>query len=147
MKITDAFLGEHGVFYAQFDQLEQALKSNESLDQIKSSVAILAAGLGSHAHLEEELLFKALDNTPAGAGPIPIMRHEHDVIDRALIGIQQMEDQDQAHKLIKSTLELTRQHFAKEEKILFPMAAQMLQEASLVQFGVLWGKRRSVFLP
>ena len=146
MKITDAFLGEHGVFYAQFNHLEQALNSNESLDQIKSMVAMLAAGLVSHAHLEDELLFNALDNTPAGTGPVPIMRREHEVIDHALSGVQEMNDPGQVHKLIKSTLELARQHFAKEEKILFPMAAQMLQEENLLQSGVLWGRRRSVTL-
>lgn len=146
MKITDAFLGEHGVFYAQFNQLEQALNSNENLDQIKSMVTMLAAGLVSHAQLEDELLFDALDNTPAATGPVPIMRREHEVIDHALSGVQQMNDPGQVHKLIISTLELARQHFAKEEKILFPMAAQMLQEENLLQSGVLWARRRSVTL-
>ncbi len=147
MRITDAFLGEHGVFYAQFDLMEKALSEHKSLDQIKSMTALLSAGLVSHAHLEDELLFDALDNTPAGRGPVPVMRHEHEVIDRALAGVQQMENPEQVHKLIKSTLELARQHFAKEEKILFPMACQFIQEESLVQSGALWGKRRSVVLP
>ncbi len=146
MKITDAFLGEHGVLYAQFDLLEQALNAGENLDQIKSKTAMLAAGLVSHAHLEDELLFNALDKTPAGTGPVPIMRREHDVIDHALAGVQQMDDAVQVHKLVKSTIELARQHFAKEEKILFPMANQMLEEESLTQYGILWGKRRSVTL-
>jgi hemerythrin-like domain-containing protein len=146
MKITDAFLGEHGVFYAQFDLLEQSLKEGEPLDQIKSKTAMLAVGLISHAHLENELLFNALDKTPAGSGPVPIMRREHEVIDHALSGVQQMDDAVQVHKLIKSTLELARQHFSKEEKILFPLANQMLPEESLIQFGNLWGKRRSVTL-
>ncbi len=146
MKITDAFLGEHGVFYAQFNQLEQAVNSNVNLDQIKSMVAVLAAGLVSHAHLEDELLFDALHDTPAATGPVPIMRREHEVIDHALASVQQMNDPGQVNKLIKSTLELARQHFAKEERVLFPMAAQMLQEENLLQSGVLWARRRSVTL-
>jgi hemerythrin-like domain-containing protein len=146
MKITDAFLGEHGVLYAQFDLLEQALKAGENLDQIKSKTAMLAVGLISHAHLEDELLFDAMDKTPAGTGPVPIMRREHEVIDHALAGVQQMDDPVQLHKLIKSTLELARKHFGKEEKILFPMANQLLTEESLTQYGILWSNRRSVTL-
>lgn len=146
MKITDAFLGEHGVLYAQIDQLTQALYGNESLDLIKSKTAILTAGLVSHAHLEDELLFDALDNTPAGAGPVPVMRREHEVIDHALTGLQQMDDADQVLKIIKSTLELTRQHFFREERVLFPMACQMLSEEIQQELGAAWGKRRVVAL-
>jgi hemerythrin-like domain-containing protein len=146
MKITEAFLGEHGVFYAQFELLDQAMNSTERLDHIKAMVAMLAAGLVSHARLENELLFAPLDQTPLGTGPVPIMKREHEVIDHALTGVQQMDDEAQVKKLIRSTLDLARQHFAKEEKILFPMAAQLLPEESQVQFAVLWAKRRTVTL-
>ena len=43
MKITDAFLGEHGVFYAQFDHLEQLLRAPGSLEQVQDAAALLGS--------------------------------------------------------------------------------------------------------
>jgi len=57
MVITDAFLGEHAVFYAQFEHMEQIIPSTESLSEVKSQGAMLASALRGHAQLEEELLF------------------------------------------------------------------------------------------
>lgn len=53
MKITDALLGEHAVFYAQFEHLRQSLPVADALTQVHSQGAMLAAALATHAHLEE----------------------------------------------------------------------------------------------
>lgn len=56
MKVTDALLGEHAVFYAQFDYLEKTIPPAKDLALVKSQGAMLTAALASHAHLEDELL-------------------------------------------------------------------------------------------
>ncbi len=43
MKITDALLGEHAAFFAQFDYLEQATLAANSVAQMKSLGGMLAA--------------------------------------------------------------------------------------------------------
>ncbi len=45
MKITDALLGEHAVFYAQFEYLERSVPSADTISQVKSLGALLAASL------------------------------------------------------------------------------------------------------
>ncbi|MBI3536529.1 MAG: hemerythrin domain-containing protein, partial [Chloroflexi bacterium] len=60
MKITDALKGEHGVFYAQFQFINDSL-SSANLSIIQSLGAMLAAALVPHAQIENEILFPALE--------------------------------------------------------------------------------------
>ncbi len=43
MRIIDALLGEHAVFYAQFDHLEKSIPVAESSAQVRAQAAMLAA--------------------------------------------------------------------------------------------------------
>jgi len=74
MKITDAFLGEHGVFYAQFSHLEQTVPNTAALGEVQAQAALLTAALETHAHLEEELLFSTLEPHLGQGGPLAVMR-------------------------------------------------------------------------
>ncbi len=60
MKITDALLGEHGAFYAQFDRLEETLPHTTLAGEVREQAALLAAALVSHAQLEDTLLFERM---------------------------------------------------------------------------------------
>jgi hemerythrin-like domain-containing protein len=44
------------------------------------------------------------------------------------------------------TITLARQHFAKEEQVLFPMAQQVLDDQELFELGAQWAKGRKVLL-
>ncbi|MFQ5856118.1 MAG: hypothetical protein ACE5LU_10785 [Anaerolineae bacterium] len=46
MKITQALLGEHGAFYAQFDHLEHAMPAADSLALIQAQGALSSGGGG-----------------------------------------------------------------------------------------------------
>jgi hemerythrin-like domain-containing protein len=138
-------LGEHAVFYAQFDNLENRLPKAENLLQVKSLGGILAAALASHAQLENELLFNALDPHFGGSGPVAVMRAEHAQIEGTLDQIQAADELGQAKHLLMHTITLARQHFAKEEQVLFPMAQQVLDDQTLFELGAQWAERREVF--
>lgn len=145
MKITKALLGEHGVFYAQFDYLEHVLPEVESLDLVQRLAGLLAAGLKPHALIENEILFPPLESVlGAEAGPIPVMRMEHDEIEGSLARVQEVRDLDQARNLVLHAIETAREHFSKEEHVLFPMAEQVLDEATLERLGDQWAERRRV---
>lgn len=144
MKITDAFLGEHAMLYAQFDYLQQATPAAASLAVVQNQAATLTATLASHAHLEAELLFSALDAQMGPMGPVAVMRMEHDQIEGLLDRIPAAPDLPQAQALMGQTLQLARTHFAKEEQILFPMAEQMLEQGKLAELAAQWARRRGV---
>jgi hemerythrin-like domain-containing protein len=144
MKITDALLGEHGVFYAQFDHLDQLVPAVERVADIRTQAALLGAALATHANIEEELLFKSLDPHPEAAGPLNVMRREHQVVEGTLGQIPTVAELDQSKELFLDLIEVARQHFAKEERILFHMASSLLGEAKLGELGSNWAKRRKV---
>lgn len=145
MKITDAFLGEHGVFYAQFDWIEEALAVRPDLDCIHHLAGMLASALASHAALENELL---LDPAEAEAGPdvgpFRVMRREHDEIETLVEQAVRADDPAAARRDLAEAIRRARDHFEKEEKAAFPMAESVLGNERLREAGRAWGRRRAV---
>jgi iron-sulfur cluster repair protein YtfE (RIC family) len=144
MKITDAFLGEHGVFYAQFDYLEAEAWRMERLAEVRACAAMLAAALIPHAEMENDLLFAALEGQGGDAGPTPVMRAEHREIEEALLRARDSRELDDARDLLRFAVEQARDHFAKEEQVLFPIAEQLLGAEALHRLGEEWARRRRV---
>lgn len=144
MKITDALLGEHGVFYAQFSHLEQVIPQRADLALVQAQGALLTAALETHAHLEEELLFSALDPHLGQGGPLAVMRMEHQQIEEGLARLPGLGERALAQQLLLQVVQVARGHFAKEEQVLYPMAQQVLGEAKLVELGASWAERRQV---
>jgi hemerythrin-like domain-containing protein len=145
MKITEALLGEHGVFYALFDQLEKAVPASETLSLVQSQGALLAAALKPHASMEDELLFSSLEShLGTNEGPLAVMRTEHNEIEGALARVQEVKDLAEARALVLHAVRTAREHFAKEEQVLFPMAEQVLGAEALTQLTAAWAERRGV---
>ena len=145
MKVTEALLGEHAVFYAQFDYLEKNIPSAKDLTLVKSQGAMLTAALATHAHLEDELLFTALEShLNPQSGPLAVMRMEHNEIESSLGRLQEVQSLTEARNLLLLTIQTARAHFAKEEQVLFPMAVQMLEANALNQLGAKWAEARKV---
>ncbi len=165
MKITDALKGEHGVFYAQFELLEEVV-APATLPVLKAQGAILAAGLTPHAQMENDLLFPALEAHLGTDGPTAAFRAEHAEIESAFERLRQLRELNRDHNqidaalarlpetpslaeardLIDEIVHAAREHFAKEEQMLFPMAEQLLGERTLEELGAEWARRRSVVL-
>ncbi len=165
MKITDALKGEHGVFYAQFDLLEKTSATTD-LAKIQAQGAMLAAGLVPHAQIENEILFPAMERILGEEGPTQVFRMEHeqiegwlaqlqevramlqahDEIEAAFAKLPQTQDVAQAQRLAEDAIHLAREHFGKEEVMLFPMAESMLEERALENLGAEWAQRRGVVL-
>ena len=145
MKVTDAFLGEHAVFYAQFNHMEETIPDAPSTCVVRTQSSMLGAALASHAQLEDELLFVPLEpHMGVHGGPLAVMRMEHSQIEGGLERLSTCEDLDEAKNLLLGIIQTAREHFAKEEQILYPIAHQALGEAGLTQQGDEWAKRRVV---
>ncbi len=146
MKITDAFLGEHAVFYAQFDHMELTVPSEDSVTQVKTQAAVLGAALAGHAQLEEELLFQKLETHIGPGGPLAVMRMEHEQIEENLARLPDLETLEDARTVLLQTVKVAREHFAKEEQILYPLAERTLGIDHLTQLGEQWAGVRKVFI-
>jgi len=146
MNITDALLGEHAVFYALFKHMEQSVPTTESLTQMKIQGAMLAAALTGHAQLEEELLFRTLEPHIGSMGPLAVMRMEHDQIEGGLETLPAVRELEQAREVLLQIIEVARGHFAKEERVLYPLASHKLSIETLIDLGAQWAARRVIFL-
>ena len=145
MKLTQALLGEHAVFGPLFDHLEDIVPQADCAGKVRALGALLAAPLASHAHLEDELLFRALESVmETRMGPVAVMRMEHEQIEGGLERLPGIDDVDSARRTLLHVVATARDHFAKEEQVLFPLAAQLLGEESLEALGRRWAEARGV---
>ncbi len=144
MKLTDALLGEHAAFYVLFNEIEAMAALTGGLPQIQSATTVLNALVISHAQLEDELLFEALEAKLGPDGPQAVMRREHADIDRLLEGIEDAVDAEDAGDWIGKAIEAARAHFQKEEEALFPLAQEVLGNELLEHLGRAWATSRNV---
>lgn len=145
MKVTDAFLGEHGTFYAQFDWLEETLAAAAPAGCAPLLAAMLASALEPHARLENELLFEPMESAMEG-GPPAMMRMEHERIEVLLGEAARTGDDATAREALLEAIRLAREHFLKEERVAFPLAESMLGEARLRELSGRWAEARRVAL-
>jgi hemerythrin-like domain-containing protein len=145
MKLTDALLGEHGAFYVLFDLIEEIAATQSALAQLLGTTTILESMVYSHARLEEELLFSALEpHLGREDGVLAVMYDEHKEMERMLGYIEKIPDVDQAILWIPEALGAARNHFQKEEQVLFPMAQSVVGDETLSRLGRAWAETRGV---
>jgi regulator of cell morphogenesis and NO signaling len=139
--ITDALFGEHGAIYRLLDHLLNARFT--TAEEARVQAAELAASLAPHAHLEDELLFVAMEG-PLGpnGGPLAVMRMEHAEVEGTLERLMEVEDIETARELVAHLSTVAGEHFTKEEEVLFPLAEELLDEAELRSLGEQWVTRR-----
>jgi hemerythrin-like domain-containing protein len=143
MLITDALLGEHAVFHLMLGNIEQSLPAFGSLPNLQNRIAAFAFALESHADLEDELLFAALEpRLGAQGGPLAVMRMEHAQITELLGRVESASSVEERRALAAQMIQVTRAHFQKEEQVLFRMARQFLDEEKLSALGAKWEQRR-----
>lgn len=147
MLITDALLGEHGVFHLFLGYIEQSLPSFHSVSVLQNQIAAFAFALEAHAALEDDLLFTALEpHLGTQNGLLSLMRMEHDQITDFLGRIEAAASPKEGRALAAQMIQVARVHFQKEEHVLFHMARQFLNEDELWSLGAKWKERRIPFL-
>jgi regulator of cell morphogenesis and NO signaling len=137
---------DHQVFRGQFEDLEKGLRSGAAWSEIEEQLDALNAALETHAELEDELLFSALEPIIGPVGPLAVMRMEHEAIGNIFFQLQESADLAVKEGIVTHLLEIARPHFAKEEQILFPMAEQQLDSNTLEQLGAQFANRRRIVM-
>jgi hemerythrin-like domain-containing protein len=146
MKATKILMDEHRVIERVLDALEATadrLDQGETIDPaffLDAAEFIRGFADGCHHHKEEGVLFVAMNaaGMPTEAGPIGVMLAEHEqarALTRALReGAARMKSGDRAAaaqvlNAARGYVRLLRQHIQKEDRILFPMADQIIPTA------------------
>ena len=142
MKATDILMEEHRVIERMLDAIEQAASGagkGTIAPQFFLETADFVRGFadGCHHRKEEGVLFKdmALNGVPVEGGPIGTMLAEHETGRtltrqmRAAAEAWQAGDigaRETAVQAASQYVALLRQHIAKEDSILFPMANRVI---------------------
>jgi len=144
MDMTHALLGEHGVIYALLNETERAAREETDAGALRAVARMLHAALEPHARIENEVLFTALEPAIGEAGPLACMRHEHTEIESALDEACRADDLETIQRSLRQVILVARDHFAKEENVLFPMARQAIGQAALEGLAGQWASDRKV---
>jgi iron-sulfur cluster repair protein YtfE (RIC family) len=145
MKITEALLAEHLVFHNLFDHVERTAPKLRTLAELKSVAALLEAVLRAHSRTEDDLFIGPLEHCFEQIGQRETFHQEHEQIDEMLAQVQKARQLRKARQLLLVLVVSCRQHFDKEERIVFPMAEEILKHKTLSELGQTWmDQRKSV---
>lgn len=142
MDIVEELLADHLKLRAAMSDLEAGRVTRESL-------ARFVHDLLTHAHLEDDLLFRSLEGSlPADHGPLVVMRAEHEEIEGRLARLDGADParQDLSGEL-KRLVAVAREHFLKEEEVLFGFARRLIDAERLRTLGAELADRRGAATP
>jgi hemerythrin-like domain-containing protein len=147
MDVTDALLGEHGVFHLLVEQLDDALGRCESLAELRVAAEPLAISLLGHHRVEEETLLAPYERATGSLGPLTCLRHEHEQMNQLVRIVLRATEEPRMREGIQVLLDLVRRHLAREEQLLFGLVRQALPNDDRVDSGAHWARFRGVALP
>src|ERR1044071_6489149 len=144
MKITDALLAEHVVFHNMFDYLERKLPDLKTLAEVRVLASLLGTVLRIHSKIEDRLLIDPLEGAFSQLGQAENFHEEHNEIERGIGSVQSTRRIVEAKARLLKAVVLSRKHFDKEERLVFPLAEKHLSAKSLLVLGKRWEEQRSV---
>jgi hemerythrin-like domain-containing protein len=139
MKATQMLMDEHRIIERVLGALEQAAALADEGQPVRPGLFLEATDFirdfadGSHHHKEEGVLFGAMieAGVPVNGGPIAVMLAEHEQARDLTRAMREAAEQwasgdeqarRRATRAAHSYAALLRQHIAKEDQILFPLA-------------------------
>jgi len=143
MKITEALFAEHLVFHNMFDHVEATAPKLKTLAEVKSLAALLESLLRAHSDTEDELFFGPLEHCFEQIGQRDAFLEELREIDASLASIRRVRELKKARQLLVAAVAYSREHFDKEERIVFPLAERVLNHKTLTALGETWTEQRT----
>jgi hemerythrin-like domain-containing protein len=145
MNLLDALRGEHAVIRVLLAAVSRQTHERPAAD-LQPSFALLEEALASHAAIEDALLFDRLLTTHRGiASALESMSEDHKSIRQQIAELSRSPN-DLFRTRYQRFAEQVGEHFALEERILFPLAADLVSEEELLQLGEEWARRRGLEL-
>ena len=143
MKITDALLAEHQVYHNIFDHIETTVPKLTALGEVKVMAALMEKMLKAHSDTEDELFLGPLEHCFEQIGQRDSFIEEHQEIDGNLRQVQKANRLKAAQRLLLAAVANSRQHFDREERIVFPMAERVLKSKTLTELANVWRRQRT----
>lgn len=146
MKITEALMAEHLVFHNMFDYIEAIAPRVRTLAELRTIASIMESMLKAHSDTEDDLFIGPLEHCFEQIGQRDQFLQEHQEMDGNLQRVQEASRVENARKLLLFAVAHSRRHFDKEERVVFPMAEQILKQETLTALGQTWMEQRNRML-
>lgn len=122
--------GQHQEVLARLDAVEKGLAPSGATGWLADFVTYLEREVVHHFAIEEQALFPVLArHLPLTQGPLAVMNAEHATFRELMQGLTvgfHSGDVERQERCTQDLIELLRQHIAKEDNVLFPMASRLL---------------------
>lgn len=135
MRVTEAIALEHAILSRLFDQVEGVLPRFKSAAQVGALATILEGLLTTHAQLEINFAFVALDHALRQKRRLTTLHADHRELDGRLGQVHEARTGEQARRLLRAAMLAAREHFRNEERILFPAVERALGPGALTALG------------
>ena len=144
MKITDVLRAEHAVFHNLFDHIEATVPRLKTLAEVKALAAVVEKVHEPHAKTEDDLFMEPLEHCFDQIGQQETFHEEHRRIEETLASVHRARTLQQAKRILLAAMATSRDHFDKEERIVFPLAERVLKARTLSELGQAWLRRREM---
>lgn len=135
MTITEALTAEHVVFHNLFDHVEREVPKLKTLAEVQVLARTLEAVMKSHSEGEDDLLIAPLEHSMDNLGQCETFHGEHEEIEANLRAAGAARKVDKAKQALQVAVLMAREHFDKEERLVFPMAEKMFSQRTLTELG------------
>jgi hemerythrin-like domain-containing protein len=146
MKITEILMAEHAVFHNLFDHIEASVPRLETLGEVKSLAALVDKVMAPHSKTEDDLFIEPLEHCFEQIGQNETFHAEHRRIEERLASVQRARTLMDAKKILLEAMSASRDHFDREERIVFPLAERVLKAKTLSELGKTWQQKRQAAL-
>jgi regulator of cell morphogenesis and NO signaling len=123
---------QHQDVLTQMAAVEAAIPTAGGAPKLAAFVTFLEHEVAEHFKIEEQALFPILArHLSMTQGPLAVMNSEHDAFRellKSLAGAVRSGDLAQQAAHAQEVIHLLRAHIAKEDQVLFPLAAQLLND-------------------
>ena len=143
MKITEALFAEHLVFHNMFDHIEATAPKLKTLAEIQCLAALMESMLRAHSHTEDKLFIGPLEHCFDQMHQRDAFLEEHREMDGNLARVRKATRLKDARERLLAAVIYSRKHFDREERIVFPLAEQVLKSQTLAMLGQSWIDQRT----
>ena len=142
MWITEMLRAEHGLLRSMMQALGDWLAQSAPAPALRERAVMLSVALEDHAQREEQLLFEPLSTKSSNARNwVDMMVIVHDEV-RGLFEEIAASPRNLTDKLW-TILQLTEEHFVKEENEVFPLAEDLIDSETLTQLAAAANEART----
>jgi hemerythrin-like domain-containing protein len=142
MKITDCLIAEHSVIHAALGQMDRLTQHRQALPEIRTLCQFLEGLLKMHGDAEVNLAYVALDHVLANKGQMERLYQDHEELHQRFQQIVEARDITEARRLLRDLKIEINEHFAWEERSVFPIIEQELRDETLNELGNVWRQER-----